>query len=192
MAIPKLKEDKYSYADYLTWGDQERWEIIHGFAYAMSPAPGRKHQEVSSNIHRELSVFLKGKKCRVYAAPFDVRLAPAKTEDESVFNVVQPDISVFCDPLKLDDKGAIGAPDLVVEILSESTAWKDMNIKLLLYQEYGVKEYWIVDPGKENLYVYQPDTKGLYKLIRIYSKEEKVQVGLFPELTIDLAELFAE
>ncbi|MBU0763401.1 MAG: Uma2 family endonuclease [Bacteroidetes bacterium] len=192
MVTPKIKEDRYSYADYLTWGDQERWEIIHGLAYAMSPAPNTRHQFISGNIHGEFFYYLKGKKCRVFAAPFDIRLSTEKADEESIFTVVQPDISIFCDMSKLDDRGAIGAPDLIVEILSPSTAEKDLNIKLLLYQEYAVKEYWIADPAKETMSVYKLDQLGRYKLVKIYTKEEKVTVGIFPELVIDLKEVFAE
>ncbi|MBI4647865.1 MAG: Uma2 family endonuclease [Bacteroidia bacterium] len=192
MGIPKLMDNKFSYSDYLSWNKDERWEIIYGVAYNMCPAPKRKHQEISGKIFSKFFNYLEGKKCRVYAAPFDVRFAEKDADNENIFNVVQPDISIFCDRSKLDDKGALGAPDLIVEILSEYTSHKDLNIKLLLYQEYGVKEYWIINPEDETLNVYFLNQHGRYKLVRIYSREDKVNVILFPDLEIELKNIFEE
>ena len=149
MDITKLSQldlsKSYSYADYLTWKFQERLELIKGKIFKMSPAPRRIHQEISRDLLTEMNFFLKGGKCNVFSAPFDVRLPKSNAEDE-IYTVVQPDICVVCDPSKLDDAGCVGAPDLIVEILSESTAKKDKTNKFELYQECGVKEYWIVSP----------------------------------------------
>ncbi|MBB6480764.1 Uma2 family endonuclease [Spirochaeta isovalerica] len=157
MGDPKLKpkEGKYSYADYLTWPDEERWEIIDGEVWDMSPAPIRKHQFISAYLTAEIFTFLKGKTCQVYAAPFDVRLDETENHiEESVFNVVQPDLSIICDTNKLDDTGCKGAPDLVIEILSPSTSFKDETHKLNLYEKSGVREYWIINPETEIIMIY--------------------------------------
>lgn len=189
MTLPQLKTEKFTYADYLTWDDSEKWEIIEGMPYNMSPAPYRIHQDVSGNLFREFSSYLKDKKCKVYSAPFDVRLSEHITDDELIQNVVQPDISIFCDMTKLDKRGAIGAPDLIVEILSVSTFSKDMNEKLRLYRKHRVKEYWIVDPDNQIVMIYTQGKKGMYKLKK-YTNKEIIQVGLFPGLNIDLSDIF--
>ncbi|CAD5278849.1 MULTISPECIES: Uma2 family endonuclease [unclassified Imperialibacter] len=192
MALPIYKTKKVTYADYLTWPDGERWEIIDGMPYNMSPAPSRRHQKISGTIHFHLQNFLRNKKCEVYASPFDVRLSEDYSQEELVENVVQPDLSVFCDKNKLDEKGAIGAPDLVVEILSPSTSKKDMSEKLLLYQKFEVKEYWVVDPEGEDVRVFVLDENGRFYLFSILKKEEALKSKLFSGLTIPLEELFAE
>lgn len=192
MLIPKLKYDKFTYSDYLAWDDQERWEIINGIPYNMSPAPYRKHQKISTNLSGEFYNYLKGKKCTVYVAPFDVRFAEKGTDDELIETVVQPDISIFCDPSKLDKRGAIGAPDLIVEILSLSTFDKDINLKFKLYQKHKVQEYWIVDPDNNTLKVYQLDKQGTYQPANEYGEKDKVKVGIFPDLEIDLCFVFEE
>ena len=187
---PKKLSKKFTYKDYLSWNDDERWELIDGVAYNMSPAPSRIHQEISLYFSRKFGNYLENKECRVYAAPFDVRLPGGFQSDEEIDTVVQPDISVFCDKKKLDDRGAVGAPDLVIEILSPSTASKDLKEKFHLYEKVGVKEYWIVDPINKTLMVYSFDKKGNYKRAEVYAGEDKVKVGIFKDLEIDLKEIF--
>jgi Uma2 family endonuclease len=136
MTLDKPKQ-KYTYQDYLTWSDGERWEIIESVPYNMSPAPRRSHQDVSLNVAALMKMALKGKKCIPYIAPTDVVL-----DDE---NVVQPDVFVVCDPKKLTEKGIFGAPDVIFEILSPSSTQKDRWIKKRLYERFGVKEYIIID-----------------------------------------------
>jgi Uma2 family endonuclease len=184
MALPIYKNKKVTYADYLTWPDGERWEIIDGLPYNMSPAPSRRHQDLIS--------FFKGKTCKVYLAPFDVRLSEDYSQEELIENVVQPDLSVFCDKNKLDEKGAVGAPDLVVEILSPSTSKKDMSEKMLLYQKFEVKEYWVVDPEGVDVRVFVLDKNGRFHLLSILKNDETLKSKLFSGLTIPLEELFAE
>ncbi len=191
MVLPKIKNERYTYADYLTWDDDLRWEIIDGFAYDMSPAPTTKHQVVLVNLLNSFYNYLKGKPCKVFPAPFDVRLSKIGANDDEVENVVQPDISVICNPMKLDEKGAIGAPDLVVEILSPSTSKKDMGIKSFLYQKFGVREYWIVDPVSESVIVYLPDETGKFDTNE-YKSTDFVKVSIFPDLEISLAEVFKQ
>lgn len=146
---------KYTYADYLKWTFQERLELIKGKIYAMSPAPNRKHQVITLNLGSDLKVFLTGKVCQAYIAPFDVRLTPRKKDKSGkIHTVVQPDICVICDLEKLDDAGCVGAPDLIIEILSPGNTKKEMKEKKEVYEENGVKEYWIVHPTDEYILQY--------------------------------------
>lgn len=190
---PKKLNVKFSYKDYLSWdADNERWELIHGVAYDMSPAPTRKHQDIFRNIFKELAIYLDDKDCSVYAAPFDVRLPTGFQTDDEIETVVQPDISIFCDEDKLDDRGAIGAPDLIVEILSPSTAAKDLKEKFFLYESAGVKEYWIVDPANETLTVYILGKDKKYPRGVVYAGEDKVKVGIFEDLEIEMKDIFKD
>jgi len=190
MALPARKIDEhYTYTDYMTWPEDERWELIDGVAWNMSPAPTRKHQGICINILRELSGYLKDKDCNIYGAPFDVRLPDGLQSDDSVDTVVQPDISVFCDEKRLDDRGAVGAPDMVVEILSPSTAAKDLREKFYLYEKVGVKEYWIVDPANETLTVYALDKNGKYPVGKVYAGEDMVTVSIFKDLEIKMEDI---
>lgn len=194
MPFPDLEHpQKYTYSDYLTWDDGKRYEIIKGKVYPlefgddpqnMTPAPGRKHQEISGNIFSIIHQFLKGKTCKVYDAPFDVRLV----EEEGDDTTLQPDISVFCDPTKLDEKGAIGPPDWVIEILSPSTEFKDKTIKAFLYQNHGVKEYWLVDPDKETVVIFQLMSNGKFG-VPIEYKEGKLKT-YFDDLLIEMSDIF--
>lgn len=146
---------KYTYADYLKWTFQERLELIKGKIYAMSPAPNRKHQVVSHNLTLEFGNFLRNKTCQVYAAPFDVRLTPRKKDTSGkIHTVVQPDICIVCDLEKLDDAGCLGAPDLIIEILSPGNTRKEMKEKKEVYEENGVTEYWIIHPTDEYILQY--------------------------------------
>jgi len=187
-----LKPDlKYTYDDYKTWSDDERWELIDGEVYNMSPAPRRIHQIVLGNLFFLIKGYLKGKNCEVYGAPIDVRLPLTKdNSDIKIDTVVQPDIVVVCDQSKLDDAGCIGAPDLVIEIISESTANKDLKIKFNLYEKVGVKEYWIVFPDEKIIQIYKL-VNNEYGKPEVYDLDDKVTVGLFTDLVIDLKEVFS-
>lgn len=155
MGLPAVKRERhFTYKDYLTWPDDERWELIDGVAYLMA-APNRFHQQVVGEVFRQVANFLQGKPCQVYVAPFDVLLPafPGQNEDE-VDTVVQPDVLVFCDRDKLTDRGATGAPDLAVEVLSPWTMKKDLNEKFRAFERAGVREYWVLDPAHRSLLVY--------------------------------------
>ena len=159
----------------------------------MSPAPGVRHQKLSVELSRQFANHLKGKPCQVFSAPFDVRLSERSTvSDNYIETVVQPDLLVICDKTKLDDRGCNGAPDLVIEILSPSTAVVDFKIKFDLYQRFGVLEYWIVHPAEKTLLVYKRGADGLYSAADRYAGDDKVPVPLLGDLMIDLAEVFAE
>ena len=185
---------RYTYADYLTWIDEKRRELIDGFIHLMS-APSTIHAQLSFNwVFRAGTFFRKRKgRCRIFYAPFDVRLPKeGSKEDDKIYDVVQPDICVICDLTKIDEKGCIGAPDLIVEILSPSTAQYDKNKKFNLYEKFGVREYWIVDPKEKTVQVFlwQPD--GKYDTGTIYKCDEKAPVHIFEGLVIDLKELFED
>jgi Uma2 family endonuclease len=175
---------KYTYGDYCNWSEDERWELIDGEAYAMS-APSRLHQKILVELARQIGNYLEEKTCEVYVAPFDVRLPKKNEKDEQIDTVVQPDISVICDENKLDNKGCRGAPDWVIEILSPSNSFRDLEVKKELYEKHGVKEYWIINPEESQLMVYLLDFQGKYSQPFIYSLEQPVQVSLFPDLKID-------
>ena len=185
---------RYTYADYLTWLDDRRMELIDGFIHFMS-APIRIHARISQKLSAIIDRVIDNKKggCHVYHAPFDVRFPlNNETDDDKVYDVVQPDICVICDLSKLDDKGCIGAPDLIVEVLSPSTLKYDWNYKFNLYEAAGVREYWIVDPKTKvvNVFLLQPD--GKYDLGTVYEYNQKAPVRIFEGLEIDLNELFEQ
>ena len=175
----------YSYADYLVWKIKERVELLKGKILEMS-APSPIHQEISGNLQGALFVFLKNSKCKLYTAPFDVRF-PQKGESQ-VYTVVQPDLCVVCDFEKIDSKGCVGAPDLVVEILSPGNSKKEMKSKFALYQEEGVREYWVVDPERELGFVYVADNKKFKPTIPI--ADDYVYSTIFPDFKIHTSDLF--
>ena len=182
---------KYSYADYLTWNDDERWEIIDGIPYSMSPAPIRKHQKVQFNISLIIGNFLKGKKCQAFNPPFDVRFSTKDEQDVLIENVVQPDLVVFCNEKNLDEKGGIGPPDFVIEILSPSSADRDFGEKTLLYQDYAVKEYWIIDPDKRIVYTTLLNREKRFKAWTKYDAKSKIKCTVLKGLVIDAKEIFS-
>lgn len=188
MAIPNDKE-KYSYADYLTWGEDERVELIDGEIFNMSPAPSRRHQQVLRELSTAFSVFLREKECEVFFAPFDVRLLVDNKQDDDINNVVQPDLSIICDQEKLDDKGCNGSPDLIIEILSPSSVKLDRWKKYQLYEKSGVKEYWLVDPVNESVEVHLLND-GQYKIQGVYTKDETISVNILTGLEIYLNQIF--
>lgn len=183
----------YTYADYLTWMDDKRRELINGVIYDLFSAPKRLHARVSVKLSSALNWFISKRKgkCEMYYAPFDVRLPKnGETADNKIYTVVQPDICVVCDPEKLDDKGCIGAPDLIVEVQSPSTAKRDLNEKFFLYEESGVREYWVVYPLEKAITVFLLQENGKYNDGITYEYEKKVPVSIFRGLKIDLKELF--
>ena len=183
----------YTYADYMTWEWDQLAELIDGKIFKMSPAPSGRHQLISGNLFGTLWNYLRNKKCRVFSAPYDVRLPGASKRDRDIVTVVQPDICVICDPSKLDERGCIGAPDWVIEILSKYTSAKDISLKFDVYEGAGVKEYWVVHPEEQTLLIYTLDENGKYKGRRKpYVKGDIVSPELFPELQIHLQEVFSE
>jgi len=185
----KNGEKTYTYAQYLDWPEEERWELIDGVAYDMGPAPNRRHQEAVMAIGTEIFQFLKGKPCRVYAAPFDVRLSERQDpKDDEIYTVVQPDISVFCREDILDERGAKGAPDLVMEVLSPNTSVIDQREKLELYEHFGVKEYWIVDPQNHVVYVHVL-VRGAYTKPAVYGPKDTIKCATLEGWVLDLGDI---
>jgi len=189
MAQAAYKLGRFTYADYCTWPDEERWELIEGEAYAMSPAPARVHQEVVVELVRQIGNHLQGDHCRVYVAPFDIRLPYRDEADAAVETVVQPDIAVICDPSKLDERGCRGAPDWIIEVLSPTTAAKDQIRKRALYERHGVREYWLVHPTDRVLFMYRLGTDGYGKPDVLPTLGSCIS-AVIPDLTIDWNSVF--
>jgi len=187
MPLPK-HEQKYSYADYLTWDERERWEILGGIPH-MQAAPSRIHQEILMELSRQISNYLIDKPCKVYPAPFCVRLDIEK-DDKDVKNVVEPDITIICDSSKLDEKGCKGSPDMIIEIISPSTGKKDRFIKFNMYENAGIKVYWLVEPDQKLVSIFTLQYNGRYGRPEMYSDEDKIKVSIFPDLEIDLSGVF--
>jgi Uma2 family endonuclease len=181
---------KYTYADYLTWPKDERWEIIDGIPY-MQAAPSWEHQRILAQIGRQFLNYFQGKPCETYLAPFDVRLPEGNETDDDTKTTIQPDISVICDKSKLKGTGYFGVPTLVVEILSPSTAAFDKKIKMKRYGKAGVKEVWIIDPSNKILDVFKLLDDGRYGQPETYSTEDKIVVSIFPDLVVDLSAVFS-
>ena len=185
----------YSYADYLKWTFEGMVELIKGKVFMMSPAPLSIHQVIAGNLHGYLWQYLKKKPCQVFIAPFDVRLLnkDKSTADKDIFTVVQPDICIICNPEQIDKRGCVGAPDMIAEVLSPGTSKKDIKDKYQVYEESGVKEYWIVAPQDQTLTIFDFDEyTGKYALRGLYSRENKVSVAVLPGFVLDLSEVFPE
>ncbi|AFK94368.1 MULTISPECIES: Uma2 family endonuclease [Thermoanaerobacterium] len=187
MGLPD-KEEIYTYEDYLKWPDNQRIELINGQIYLMTP-PSTIHQRILREIFTSFSVYLKDKRCEVFCAPFGVRF-PEKNEKD-IKTVVEPDIAVVCDKSKLDNEGCKGVPDLIVEITSPSTARRDKIEKFNLYEKYGVKEYWIVEPEEKIISVFTLQNNNRYGRPESYAVDNKIKVSIFEDLVIDLKDVFS-
>ena len=182
MSNLRQEVEKYTYADYCKWDDDQRWELIDGIPYAMA-APSVNHQQVAINLSAEFRIHLKGKKCRVFASPIDVRLNADKGDD----TVVQPDLIVVCDPKKIIESSIVGAPDLVIEVLSPSTERHDKVRKLAKYRDAGVGEIWLVNcAGFVEVY----KNRGGILDVKIYDGEDEITPDALPDLTISLTDVF--
>jgi Uma2 family endonuclease len=185
---------RYSFADYLTWFDDVRRELIDGFV-KMLPSPLPLHAEVSYNISWHLGAIIKKRKCKckIYPAPFDVRLPKnGETADDQIHTVVQPDISVVCDPSKIDKRGCYGPPDMIVEVLSPTSLKRDVIEKFGLYEKVGVKEYWIVHTKDETITVFLLQDDGKYNNGTVYEEDAHVPVHIFDDCLIDLKDIFVK
>jgi len=181
--------ESYNYGDYEKWKDSDRWEIIEGDRYAMSPAPNTEHQTLLVNLCVAVGAFLKGHKCKLFVAPYDVLLPKGAEADELVKTVVQPDLAVVCDEKKLSDRSCRGAPDWIIEILSPSTAGRDQILKKRVYESAGVKEYWIFSPHERIIFVYLLH-KNRLELSEVFDETAKIEVKTLPGLVIDCGEIF--
>ena len=188
-AVQKYKRDrdkKFTYADYESWDDENRYELIDGVEFMMS-APSTAHQSILIELSRQIANFLKGKSCRVFTSPYDVCLNGLGDDD---YTVVQPDILVVCDKSKIDEKRCNGAPDMVIEILSPSTSKRDLLIKQVKYQEAGVREYWIVDPDYKMVKVYAQNNG--YCMVKVYRCDESIAMTVLEGCTIALPDVFSD
>lgn len=180
-------DGNYTYWDYLKWQFDERVELIKGKIFKMSPAPGAGHQRISFSISMAFGSCFKGKPCSVFVAPFDVRLPIPKEGKDTT--VIQPDLCIICDETKIDKQGCNGAPDLVVEILSPGNSTHEMDTKFQLYQDAGVKEYWIVEPAEKAVFVYTL-RDGIYIGLRPFVEGMTVESPLFPDLQVEVNDVF--
>ena len=186
-------EKKYSYADYLTWRLDEYVELLRGRISRMA-APTKSHQRVVVRMTSLWDTFLKNSSCKIFVAPFDVRLLDQKksTANKDIYTVVQPDVCVVCDPLKLEEKGCLGAPDLVVEVLSPGTQQKDIKDKFELYEFNGVKEYWIVSAADETITIFNLDDAGIFQFRKIHiGDESEVNAKVIEGFSFKLIDLFS-
>ncbi|WP_026951657.1 Uma2 family endonuclease [Algoriphagus mannitolivorans] len=189
---PEAEYGMYSYADYLTWPIDEVVELIKGIRFKKAAAaPKRIHQRVSLKLATKLFTFLEGKKCQVYDAPFDVRFLKGSKEDHKIHDVVQPDICVICDPEKLDERGCLGAPDLIVEILSPGNNKTELKHKYKLYESHGVREYWIIHPENQNLMIYTL-VNGGYVPSRLLTSGDVVLSSVLEGFALDLEDFFKD
>jgi Uma2 family endonuclease len=179
-ALPQ--EHRHTWTEYQTWPDDERWEIIDGVAYNMSPAPSIRHQTIIGNLYSLLHRQLAGKSCRPFIAPTDVRLSET--------DVVQPDILVVCDPAKITPSHIEGAPDLVVEVLSPGTSARDLREKKWLYQRSGVREYWVADPLELYVQRFLLPSEGRYGEPEVFGTHEILPSDVLDGVTVDLNEVF--
>ena len=182
MPLAKKAEKKFTYADYVRWPDDERWELIDGEAYNMTPAPTVRHQKIVGNFYFLIKERLAEKRCTPGIAPTDVIL--------SEHDVVQPDVFVICDEKKITEANIQGAPDLIIEVLSPATSLKDKREKKNLYEKYGVKEYIIVDPVAQYVERFLLDEGGLYGKGEIFGPKETLPVVFIPDIKIPLWEVF--
>lgn len=191
MAMPVEKND-YTFADYLEWDGEGRIELLNGEPVMMAP-PSTMHQLIVAELLKQLAVYLDGKKCKVIPAPFAVRLFEEKDDaPERVRTVVQPDLSVICNTDRLDKRGYKGAPDLVIEILSPSTAVYDRLVKFNLYQRAGVQEYWIVSPEEGTVQTFLLSEDGYYRQANVGGRNDRLKVHILDDCTVDLSKVFPE
>ena len=182
----------YTYADYLTWQIEQAIELVKGKILKMA-APSRRHQRLSWRLTVLVDKIFVNHPCDAYAAPFDVRLYDKKKSaqaNKDIYTVVQPDLCIICDLSKLDDRGCLGAPDFIVEILPPGNSNKQMKLKKNLYEETGVREYWIIDPEHETAVTYYLQNDGRYSSPSIFVSDDVVNSAIFPDFSVDLEPLF--
>lgn len=189
--MPLPQDVRYSYDDLLSWPENERYELYDGFPVAMA-SPSIQHQSIVGELFAQFHAFLKGKSCKVYVSPVDVRLFETSEDAPSnVDTVLIPDLLVICDQSKVDRRGIHGAPDLIVEVLSDGTKRYDLHTKRRLYEMAGVREYWIVDPERRIVQVYTLEQER-YKAAEIYTALSTVPISVLKGCNIDMSTVFPE
>ena len=202
--INQLDTNKlYSYADYMRWSFEERIELLKGRLFRMSPAPSTRHQKISNLLSSKITWFLSNDDCNIFVAPFDVRLPISedldvskkyknkakKLPDGKMMTVLQPDICVICDLEKLDERGCVGAPDFIIEILSPGNTQREMKDKFEIYQEAGVKEYWLVETQSEFILKYTL-VDDIFIGSKPYTNEEKIKSEVLNGFVLDVGSIF--
>ena len=190
MGLPLRDAHRHCYAEYLSWPEDVRYELIDGRAYLMAPAPGRAHQRLVLELARQIADALEDGPCEVNVAPFDVRLPHADEADAAVDTVVQPDIVVVCDPSKLDRRGCRGAPDWVIEVLSPATAGHDQTVKLAAYERHAVRECWFIQARDRTVSVYVW-RDGAYGRPQISELSGVLAPAVLPGVKVDWARVVA-
>ena len=185
MEVRERPPEAYTYADYLSWEGPERYQLINGEIFQMA-SPSVAHQALVMELSLLFGNWLKGKPCRVFASPLDVRLFPKK--DKSDKTVVQPDLLVVCGKEKLAKGSVNGPPDLAVEILSPSNSHRELFLKFQYYLEAGVREYWVIDQEEKKVQVHIYE-KGRF-LSAVYNENDRISVSILPGLDIELATLW--
>ena len=190
--LSQLDPDKsYTYADYLTWRFEEFVELIKGKVLRKMAGPSARHQRTSRQLGYAIEGFVRKGPCEMFQAPFDVRLTRSTGNgDAQIKTVVQPDIFVVCDRTKIDERGCLGAPDWIVEILSPGNLSHDTRTKFDLYEENGVREYWILDPGLKAVVAYALAATGRYELVAEYAAPGPMPVAAVPGLVLQWADVF--
>lgn len=181
----------YTARDYLRWTFEGMVELIRGRIYKMSPAPRIDHQKCVGKLYTRFDSFFAGRPCEVFLSPVDVYLVTPGQEKEDTGNVVQPDLVIVCDNTKVRELGIVGSPDMVIEVLSPSTAKKDASAKLELYQEFGIREYWMVSYREKLIFDYVLNKAGKYEIKTTFTDEGVASPAIFPEIKIELSEIFS-
>ena len=191
LAAYDFSQEQYTYQDLLNINDGKRYEIIDGYLFEMY-SPSVKHQMFLGEIYRQIANCLKGKECKAFASPLDVRLFFEENSDDKIYNVVQPDILIICNKDKIDKKGIIGSPDFILEIVSENNKAHDVHRKFNLYQKYKVREYWVLYPEEQIIMPYILNDDGIYMLPQMYKTDEDVKINILENLTISLKDFIQE
>ncbi len=190
MSLPAKQYNSYTYADMLLWDDSTRYELYDGEPVALA-SPSTAHQRISRELLFQFTDYLSGKRCEVFSAPFDVRLFEKQGDQpQDVTTVVQPDLMVVCDPKRIDRNGIHGAPDLVIEILSDSSRRSDRLVKFHLYEKAMVPEYWIVDPSNHTVMVHLLQ-EGFYGSPEVYLPGANISVSVLDDCSINLNRVFS-
>lgn len=179
----------YSYAEYYRWKSQDRLELINGKIFRMNPASSLTHQRWCGYLYVKLYEYLADKKGEVFLAPFDVRIPDRSSRDDDIFTVVQPDLLVVCKPEQLDERGCLGAPEVVIEVLSDGNNWRELIDKFKVYEAAGVKEYWIINPRRKHFFIYSLDQFGRLKSEGANMYNNGVLSQVFPDFRLNLKEL---
>jgi len=186
----RRSEEHYTYTDIQSWPEGERWELIDGVAYDMTPAPGYKHQETLGELFAQFHTFLQEKPCQVIVGPYDVFLSEDEEPDDTD-TIVEPDLLIVCDQSKISERGLRGAPDLIIEILSPSSVRLDTKEKFHRYERAGVREYWIVRPEERTVMVFRLNENRQYGRPGVYFDTDQVPVVMLDGLTVDLGRVFS-